>query len=113
MELPEVGVNAVRQSAVSFKTEGLTFEGVMAQPDEDVTIWLPDKPGKPGKMSIMDAATTSMNRTGPQGPILRTHSRRASTAARNSSPKYAEAHQMAPAAPRIRSHRNLRSRLER
>ena len=39
MELPVLGVNAVRQSAVSFKTEGLTFEGVVAQPDEGSGPW--------------------------------------------------------------------------
>ena len=39
MELPDLGVIAVRQSAVSFNTEGLTFEGVVAQPDEGSGPW--------------------------------------------------------------------------
>ena len=39
MELPHLGAIAVRQSAVSFKTEGLTFEGVVAQPDEGSGPW--------------------------------------------------------------------------
>jgi len=39
MELPDLGANAVRQSAVSFTTEGLTFEGVIAQPDDGSGPW--------------------------------------------------------------------------
>ncbi|MEE8465842.1 MAG: alpha/beta family hydrolase [Dehalococcoidia bacterium] len=39
MEIPDLGVTAVRQSAVSFQTEGLTFEGVVAQPDDSSGPW--------------------------------------------------------------------------
>ena len=39
MELSDLGVTALRQSAVSFKTEGLTFEGVVAQPDDGSGPW--------------------------------------------------------------------------
>ena len=39
MDVPEPGENALRQSAISFETEGLTFEGVITQPDDGSGPW--------------------------------------------------------------------------
>ena len=39
MEIPGPGAFALRQSAISFQTEGLSFDGVVAQPDDGSGPW--------------------------------------------------------------------------
>jgi len=39
MDIPDLGATILRQSAISFEADGLTFEGVVAQPDDGTGPW--------------------------------------------------------------------------